>query len=406
MRFLFYSHDGLGLGHTRRNLALADAVTRLHPDAAVLMATGVQPISFLGIPQNVGVLKLPGIRKINNDVYGGRCLPIPLAEHVALRSAILRAAVESFLPDVLLADKHPFGVGNELLPALEVMRKRGGRTALGLRDILDDPQALVSEWARQDLARRIPRYYDRVLVYGSRSVFDPIASYGFSAAMAERTVFCGYVVNRTRRRWRAADALPILSRDRPTVLATAGGGQDGVHLLDCFLGAVAGAGWNAIVVTGPQTPDGDRRALEARALEAGVTFRSYLPGLSQWFGKVDALVSMGGYNTIVEALLSGTPTVCIPRVVPRTEQLLRAQAFARRGLLRLLRPEELEPSRLRREVLAALDSSREELRKRARAVLDFEGAVKSGRELIELATQAGTTPGREAVTAPPFPGAA
>jgi len=108
----------------------------------------------------------------------------------------------------------------------------------------------------------------------------------------------------------------------------------------------------------------------------------------------------------VEALLSGTPTVCVPRVVPRTEQLLRAQAFARQGLIRLLRPGDLEPSRLRREVLAALDSSREQLRKRARAVLDFEGAAKSGRELIWLATQAGANPGRVGTPAPPFSGAA
>ena len=28
-RFLFYSHDGLGLGHTRRNLAIAAALTEI-----------------------------------------------------------------------------------------------------------------------------------------------------------------------------------------------------------------------------------------------------------------------------------------------------------------------------------------------------------------------------------------
>lgn len=405
MRFLFYSHDGLGLGHTRRNLALADAVTRLHPGAAVLMATGVQPISFLGIPQNVDVVKLPGIRKIHNDAYAGRRLPLSLAAHVDLRSAILRAAVESFRPDVLLADKHPFGVGNELLPALELMRKRDGRAALGLRDIVDDPQTVVSEWERQDLAGRVPQYYDRILIYGRRTVFDPIAAYGFSTAMADRTMFCGYVVNRTRRRWRSADALPVFPQHRPTVLATAGGGQDGVHVLDCFLRAAAGAGWNAIVVTGPQTPRGDRRALEARAVEAGAVFRSFLPGLSQWFGKIDALVSMGGYNTVVESLLAGTPTVCVPRVAPRREQLLRAEAFAQHGLLRLLRPEELEPSRLRGEVLAALESSRGELKRRARSVLDFGGAVRSARELIALAAQAGTGFTRDAVPAPSSPAA-
>ena len=203
--------------------------------------------------------------------------------------------------------------------------------------------------------------------------------------MTEKTVFCGYVVNRTRRRWRSADALPALSADRPTVLGTAGGGQDGIGVLDCFLEACADAGWNAIVVSGPQTHEGDRRALEKRALEAGAAFRSFLPGLAQWFGKVDALVSMGGYNTLVEAVLSGTPTICVPRVVPRTEQLFRAQAFARLGLLRLLPPEQLDPTSLRREIAAALDSSRDELKQRARSALTFDGAIKAGLELIGLA---------------------
>jgi len=404
MRFLFYSHDGLGLGHTRRNLALADAVTRLQPNAAVLVATSVQPVSFLGIPQNVGILKLPGIRKVDNDFYVGRNLPIPLAEHLAIRSAILRAAVESFRPDVLLADKHPFGVGNELLPALEVIRRRGGRTALGLRDIIDDPPTVGSEWERQDLARRVPEHYDRVLVYGCRDVFDPIVEYGFPPAIAEKTVFCGYVVNRTRRRWRSADALPSFPEDRPTVLGTAGGGQDGIEVLDGFLKASAGAGWNAVVVCGPQTHEGDRRALEAHALNAGAAFRSFLPGLAQWFGKVDALVSMGGYNTLVEAVRCGTPTVCVPRVAPRTEQLLRAKAFARIGLLRLLPPELLEPESLRREIAAVLSSSRGDLKRRARAALDFDGALNSGLELLELAGLDERRARRGAV--PLFPGAA
>ncbi len=400
MRFLFYSHDGLGLGHTRRNLAIADAVTQLRRDAAVLMATGVRPITFLGIPRNVGILKLPGIRKIGNDAYEGRSLPMSIADHVTLRSAILRAAVESFHPDVLLADKHPFGVGNELLPALDALRAGGGRTVFGIRDILDDPDAVVAEWSRHDFARRVPQYFDRVLVYGSREVFDAISAYRFPPALAEKTLFCGYVVNRTRRRWRSADALPAFSRERPMVVATAGGGQDGISVLDTFLKASTGADWNAVVVSGPETHEGDRRVLQARAHKAGVVFRTFLPGLSQWFGQVDALVSMGGYNTIIEALLSGTPTVCVPRIIPRREQLLRAEAFARLGLLRLLRPEMLEPVTLRREIMAALGASREELKRRARGFLAFDGAMQAGRELIELAAKTETAAVRSGVSAP------
>src|SRR5215510_7421786 len=40
MRFFFYSHDGFGLGHTRRHLVIAKALTGLNPQASALLATG------------------------------------------------------------------------------------------------------------------------------------------------------------------------------------------------------------------------------------------------------------------------------------------------------------------------------------------------------------------------------
>jgi len=401
MRFLFYSHDGLGLGHTRRNLAVAAALTELEPQAAVLIATGVQPITYLGVPRNVGILKLPGIQKLDNEAYAGRDLPISLTDHLVVRSAVLRAAVESFRPDVLLADKHPFGVGDELVPALEVVRGSGGRTVLGLRDILDDRETVLEEWGRRNFPNRVPMYFDRVLVYGERSIFDPIDEYEFPPLLADKTFFCGYVLNRTRREWRATDALPELPFDRPTVLATAGGGKDGVQLLRCFLNAASGAGWNAIVVSGPETSERDRKALGAHAREAGAMFRSFQPGLSEWFERVDALVSMGGYNTIVEALATGTPTVCVPRVVPRFEQLLRARTFERLGLLQVLEPDRLNPLGLRREIEAALSCSRKDLKQRARAAVDFDGAHSAARHLIRLAARTNATVGRRAASIVP-----
>src|SRR5262249_48683228 len=115
----------------------------------------------------------------------------------------------------------------------------------------------------------------------------------------------------------------------------------------------------------------------------------------------DSLVSMGGYNTLIEALRSGTPTVCVPRVSPRTEQLLRAQAFARLGLLRLLPPERLEPGNPRQEIAPALGTPRAGLKKRARAALALAGAILPGCEWIELARTRGAEGAAAAV-----PGAA
>src|SRR5688572_20126888 len=64
-RFLFYSHDGLGLGHVRRNLAIAAALAEIEPNAAILIATSADEVAELGVPEQVDVLKLPGLRKIS-----------------------------------------------------------------------------------------------------------------------------------------------------------------------------------------------------------------------------------------------------------------------------------------------------------------------------------------------------
>lgn len=52
---------------------------------------------------------------------------------------------------------------------------------------------------------------------------------------------------------------------------------------------------------------------------------------------------MGGYNTVSELLSLRRPALIVPRVVPRQEQLIRAQALSRRGLVRMLHPGELTP---------------------------------------------------------------
>src|SRR6266403_3683469 len=177
MRFLLYSHDGLGLGHTRRHLAIASALTELAPESAVLLATGADDVERLGLPPYVEILKLPGLRKVANEQYASRRLLIPVREIRALRSALLLAAVQSFQPDVALVDKHPFGARGEFLAALEALCSNGARAVLGLRDILDDPATVLAEWRPRQLPERIAEYYDSVLVYGQSSVFDPVVAY-------------------------------------------------------------------------------------------------------------------------------------------------------------------------------------------------------------------------------------
>jgi predicted glycosyltransferase len=395
-RYLLYSHDGLGLGHARRNLAVAEALTDLDPGASVLVATSADAAERLGVPARVDVLKLPGVRKVANGHYTARRLPVAAAEIASIRSAFLETAVRSFRPGVLLADKHPLGVRGELLDALTALDAAGGRAVLGLRDILDEPATVRREWARHGICATIESHYDYVLVYGDRSILDPVETYEIPESLAARVRFCGYVVGRSGTG--VAPGPAPGRRERPRVLATAGGGEDGFRLLSAFAEAAAGQAWDAVVVAGPHASRASCDALRRSTEDAGVAFHQFVPGISEWLDQVDVLVCMGGYNTLAEAVSRGTPVVCVPRVAPRTEQLLRARAFARLGLLSLVEPERLGSGVLRAEVAAALRLSRRRLADRANAVLDFTGAARAARYLTELASEAGTTSRRLGAT--------
>ncbi|MDQ1664418.1 MAG: hypothetical protein QOH75_449, partial [Actinomycetota bacterium] len=59
-----------------------------------------------------------------------------------------------------------------------------------------------------------------------------------------------------------------------------------------------------------------------------------------------AAVTMGGYNTVCEMLAYRIPTLVVPRVRPRLEQLVRADRLAELGLLDVLHPDVVTPDRL------------------------------------------------------------
>ena len=384
-RFLFYSHDGMGLGHTRRHLAVARALIDLAPESSVLMVTGSDIVSRLGLTPPIDILKLPSLRKVANEEYAARRLQIPMAEIRKLRSALLHAAIKAYRPAVVLVDKHPFGAKGELRAGLEELRTAGGCCVLGLRDILDEPANVLKESAAGQIWRRAAEFYELVLVYGDRVVFDPVTEYRFPWSLARRTRFCGYVVNREGSNPATKTGWPETAGGkscRPRVLATAGGGEDGFFLLETFMRVAESADWEGIAVAGPLSPE--LEALQRLAARTNVTLHTFVPDLSQLFGSIDALVCMGGYNTLAEAVSKGVPTVCVPRTVPRREQLIRALAFERLGLLRVIEPGRLTTGTLGKVIQSVIREKRAKMPSRADLPLSFDGAWRAASQLLVL----------------------
>ena len=371
-----YSHDGMGLGHMRRNALIAGGLSREPLRASTLLIAGAREMNRLALPDSVECLTLPSFRKVGNGQYEPRYLAMDASRLVDLRSRVLLAALDAFAPDVLVVDKAPQGIYGELLPSLERLRKRGTRLVLGLRDILDDPAQVKREWSQAGDQEVIETLFDAVWVYGDPAVYDLVTEYGVEPAVARRTRFTGYLDPLTRlepgngeeEREPEGVARRMASR-RPFILCQVGGGEDGEALASAFLQAEFPEGTDGVLVHGPFLPEPARARLHDLARKRRtIQVIPFVPDALRLARRAQGIVSMGGYNSVCEILASRRPGLVIPRVYPRQEQRIRAERMAERGLLDWLHPDALTG-----EALSHWMATPPERRARPARPVDFGG---------------------------------
>ena len=367
-RVLFYSHDTFGLGHIRRTLTLCNTVATTVDDVSVLVLSGSSSLPCLRLPTGVDYVKLPCVTKLADEHYESKFLNLEFDDLRSLREAIIFSVVANYGPDLVFVDNVPLGMKGEMRRTLEYLRERRSDTiaVLTFRDVLDEPNHIISRWRSQAVYDAIDRFYDHVLVYGMREVFDVVREYQMPERIAQKVQYAGYI----RREPEAGASTRVRQRLAPhgqkLVLVTVGGGADGYPIVNSFLTGLAasiGLEWmRTFVVLGPEMPDHLRRDLKARFDHVpGVTFADFCEDLTAYVAASDAVLSMGGYNTICEILSLRRPAVIVPRVRPRLEQWIRSSRLAKLGLVRTVHPSEATPARLVREVVSSLDSKKASL---------------------------------------------
>ncbi|MFQ5720141.1 MAG: glycosyltransferase family protein [Acidobacteriota bacterium] len=398
-RILMYSHDSYGLGHFRRNLSIAERILELDPEVSILAVTGSPRSHLFELPGRFDYVKLPSASKGGDGAYCSRSLPLDLDYLVRWRSQLIRQSAAAFRPDVVLADHTPTGLGGELLPLLDEWHGRA-ILVLGLRDIIDDPARVRRDWDAHGTVEILRRYYDSILYYGDRRVFDPVSRYALPADVERRLVEVGYISRRLTPAARAASRGP--SSGRPFVVVTVGGGGDGNRLLKTYLRGLSGlgadAGFDSLLITGPLMSRGKREKIRALAANRfDVTIVDFEPDLARLYGRADLVVCMGGYNTVVEVMACGIDALVVPRVTPRVEQLVRARCLARQHAhIELLHPDDMGRGRLAAAVVRRLDLLRTSPRL-PRRVFATDGAGQVWRALQDLFARryrAGTPDGR------------
>jgi len=346
-RLLIYSHDSFGLGHLRRCREIANALVEAYDHMSVLILSGSPIIGSFDFRPRVDFVRVPGMIKLSNGEYTSHALEIAPEKTLELRAAVIRETARIFDPDLFLVDKEPLGLRGEIQSTLKLLRTQGTHIVLGLRDVMDDPDALQPEWKRKRAQPALRDLYDDIWVYGLPQICDPLAGIDLPDSVLRKMTYTGYL---RRHVHASAAAATSLVGTEPYILVTPGGGGDGDAIVDWVVRAYESdpdQPYRALIVFGPFMQGDQQQAFRDRIeglpnVEA-ITFSNQMETL---IAGATGVIAMGGYNTFCEILSFDKPAIIVPRTRPRMEQSIRAARAQELGLVRMLDPDDGRLSRV------------------------------------------------------------
>jgi predicted glycosyltransferase len=362
---MVYSHDAFGLGNIRRMLAICEHLLQEIPQLSILLLSGSPMLQGFRLPKGLDYIKLPCLNRGNTGEVAVKYLGISIEKTVKMRSELILSAAINFQPDIFLVDKKPYGIKNELKKTVNYLHKKLPQSKLLLlfRDILNTPEKTIDEWQNNNYSEIIDKFYQLLLIVGSQEVFDFSQEYQLPAKLVDKVRFCGYIRrpqgNKTSEIVR--QELQLKTEDK-LVLVTPGGGEDGYLLVKTYLlGQELLKNHQhcikSLVFCGPEMPTEQKQELYKIADKyPQVKIREFTDDLMSYVSAADAVVSMGGYNTICEILSAEKPAIIVPRIKPSQEQFIRSQRMHDLGLLKSIHPEHLTPSVLIAQLFEVLDN--------------------------------------------------
>jgi len=345
------------------------------------------PFVNVDLPSHVREDRLPGLQ-----MNGAFTVISPTETNRALdevkeeRKTLLYSLFEKTEPDLFLIELYPFGrksFGFEILPLLEAILRgdfSSTKVVCSLRDILVEKKN--QKTYEQRVLEVLNKYFDGLLVHADETLVSLDETFASTERIKIPVVYTGFVTPRPN----ADGAKRIktrlgLKRDEALVVASAGGGRVGVDLLrvvvEAYTRLIGERGLRLYVFTGPFMAEADFSALSDRAASLpGVQLERFSADFLSYLAAADLSISMAGYNTCMNILAAGVSSLVFPFAQNR-EQRMRAEKLAALGGLRLLKEEDLEPSRLAGPIADILNSGKRSVR----VPVNLDGARETARWL-------------------------
>ncbi len=380
MNILFYCQYVWGMGHLVRSLEFARALSA-HD---VTLVAGGQDVD-VELPRHVQLVKLPVLymdEKFTTLIAGDPAKSVAGIQQA--RKEILYELFKAKQPDVFIVELYPFGrsiFGFELEPVLADIRAGtfgAVHTVCSLRDILvekKDPAAY-----EERVIQKLNRYFDALLVHSDEHLLRLDQTFSRVNDIAIPVVYTGFITQQTDPAAGASLRQTLaMSADQKLVVASAGGGRSGYRLIDCVIGACEQLrdrmSLRLEAFTGPFMRNEEIEKLAGRS-SPGIRIRRYTRRLPDYLHAADLSVSLAGYNTCMNLLVTQVPALVYPYVRQR-EQPMRVNTIKNFLPMGILTEEDLRVDRLSDHIFRMLQQKRT----LKSLPIDFNGAANGAKFL-------------------------
>ncbi|MCH9699689.1 MAG: hypothetical protein K0U68_16450 [Gammaproteobacteria bacterium] len=352
---LFYCQHSLGMGHLIRALTLASDLSR---SFRVVFLNGGRLPDSVQIPDSLQLIDLPSLEMDADSKLVNTQSPDSIERVKQTRKDCIQTALKTEKPDVILVELFPFGrkkFAFELLPLLREAKKQLPKPVVvcSLRDILvtqRDNQQYYDDRARW-LA---DRYFDAVLVH-SDPVFSRLdESFKPQKPLKTPVFYTGFITREPVNGSNPANS------DTKHIIVSAGGGIVGSRL---FRSVIAAYPYiqkqqrvQITIVAGPFLPESEWDFLQKQQQTLDyLTLMRSVPDLRLLLQDASASISQCGYNTTLDLLQCGIPSLVVPfSREGENEQQRRAEQLAEYGLVKQIAEPELHAETLAAKVLELL----------------------------------------------------
>jgi predicted glycosyltransferase len=323
MRVLFHYTHKQTLGHTTRSVAFITALVR--QKAEVLILQGGLPQPFVRFPDGCKVLDIPQPFDTRTS-FQARGIPVSANDRAKF---ILKTAAK-FSPDVLITEFFPFGrlaYMPELLPTLRYLRKKGTRiiASIGYPLLIDLDRLQEPKFAA--LHRALFAFYDKFLIhtppelespYIQDTIQSPVLSRSYAAIMKDlkkKIIYTGYIF--PKKMITGGTPLPAGIKPASAIVISRGGGAVYPKLITLGIEAqrLLDKKIHTIIACGPATTLKEmelfRSCLKPEDKKR-VFCAGHLDDLDDYLQDCRVSVSLCGYNTSVQMMRYGTPSVIVP----------------------------------------------------------------------------------------------